>query len=108
MPALPVDGTDAIDAAREGARDGTAVGTSSIPPAMTGSSGREKTGAGAEDVIGRFEEGDGAAAHASAPPRGGRANLTVLSANASISSVDDCVARGGTGVVKGSGEFRAE
>ena len=39
---------------------------------------------------------------------GGRGSLTVLSANASISSVDDCVTRGGMGAVKGSGEFRAE
>ena len=108
MPASPVDGTDATDAAREGAREGTAVGTSSVPPTTTGSSGRKKTGAGAEDVGGRFEEGEGAAARVSASLRGGRVSLIVLSANASISSVDDCVTRGGMGALKGSGEFRAE
>ena len=71
MPASPVDGADATDAAREGAREGTAVGMSSVPPMTTGSSGREKTGAGAEDVRGKFEEGEGAAARISVSLRGG-------------------------------------
>ena len=58
MPASPTDATEATDAAREGAREGTAVGTSSVAPVMTGrGAGREKTGSGFE---GRFEDGEGA------------------------------------------------
>ena len=51
-----------IEAAREGVRDGTAVGKSSVRPETTGKSGREKTGAEMEGIRGRLEEGEGAAA----------------------------------------------
>lgn len=101
---------DATDAAREGARDGTAVGISSVSPEMIGRTGQEKTGGGAEGAGGRLEEGEGAAAQAwaSTALAGALESLTVLSANASISSVEDCVTWTVGMVVKGSGEFLSE
>ena len=76
-----------------GAREGTAVGTSSVPPEMTGSSGREKTDAcaGIGGAEGRLDEGEGAAARSAAVGPEGARSLTVVSAKASISSVEDCV-----------------
>lgn len=64
MPASPVDAAEAAeatDAAREGAREGTAVGTSSVAPTITGKGplGREKT---RSEAGGRLDEGDGARA----------------------------------------------
>lgn len=99
-----------MDAAHEGARDGTAVGTSLVKPVMTGSSGQEKTGA---DVGGKFDEGDGAAAECVAVgiPLSGPTTAesrTVLSANASISSAEDCVTLAAEPVTNGSGEARSE
>ena len=62
---------DAIDAAREGARDGVAVGISSVPAVASDRPGREKTGADGSDAVGRLEEGEGAAARATVELRGG-------------------------------------
>lgn len=52
-----MDEVDTIDAARDGARDGTAVGTSSVAPTMIGGRGLEKTGI---EPGGRLDEGEGA------------------------------------------------
>ena len=61
---------------------------------------------------GRLEEGEGAAARISAVTGGGAASLTVLSAKASISSVEDCVTCGAAvpviAIANGSGELRPE
>ena len=43
MPSSPMDDVVLMDAAREGARDGTAVGTSSVVPVIVGKGGRENT-----------------------------------------------------------------
>ena len=96
-----------MDVAHEGARDGSAVGTSSVSPERTGSSGREKTGTGMEGAGGKLDEGEGATARDAVSYPGGTESLTVLLAKASISSVEDCVTRT-AGAVKGSGEFLAE
>jgi hypothetical protein len=107
MPSSPMDDADLMDAARDGARDGTAVGMSSVAPTMTGRGGREKTRGGAD---GRLDEGDGAWAECSGALafRGAAVSeiRIVLSVKASISSTDDCVGtRPGAGAgAKGSGE----
>ena len=112
MPASP---TEVTEAAREGAREGTAVGMSSVAPTTTaGISGQEKTRPGPE---GRLEDGEGTCSRLGmAVSRGAIASeiRTVLSTNASISSVEDCVGKipaGGSGGKlgveagsKGSGE----
>ena len=108
MPSSPVDDVVLIDAARDGARDGKAVATSSVAPITMGSGGRENTRGRPE---GRLDEGDGARADRSGALVfcGMMASETriVLSVKASISSTDDCVGGrpevGGT-VLKGSGE----
>ena len=110
MFALPTDATETTDAAREGAREGTAVGASSVAPMTTGCSGREKT---RSDPGGKLDDGEGARAAraAAAVSRAGTASesRTVLSTKASISSVEDCVGKTGAGVdSKGSGEPRRE
>ena len=93
MAASPTEEREVTEAAREGVWEGTAVGTSSVSPEMTGSPGREKTGAvaGREDAAGRLDEGEGAAARAVAVCPEGAESLTVVSAKASISSIEDCV-----------------
>ena len=105
IPASPTEAVETTDAAREGAREGTAVGTSSEPPITIGSVGRVKTGSALE---GRLDDGEGARDQ---PGAGGTCGVTVseirivLSAKASISSVEDCVGRTGAEVgTKGSGE----
>lgn len=107
IPSSPMDDVDLIDVAREGARDGTAVGTSSMAPTTIGRGGRENTMA---EPRGRLDEGDGARADRSGAlaSRGMTTSETriVFSVSASISSTDDCVGKGpGAGAAtKGSGE----
>lgn len=61
IPASPIDEVDMTDAAREGAQDGTAVGTSSVAPTTTGRGALEKTGAGSVGGGGgRLDDGEGA------------------------------------------------
>ena len=111
MPASPSDAAEAAaEAARDGARDGTAVGRSSVAPEITGRVGREKTGVGPESRGGKLEDGEGAVAREASACWRVSESLTVLSAKASISSVEDCVSltSGGFVVVKGSGELRSE
>ena len=108
IPASPVEAAEAIEAAREGAREGTAVGTSSVEPTTTGGFGLEKTGA---LEPGRFDDSVGAPAErvSGSGPAVTVASRTVVSANASISSLDDCVGLTGIGIAtKGSGEARSE
>jgi hypothetical protein len=110
MPASLTDAAEVIDTAQEGAREGTAVGTSSVAAVMTGRGGRENTGTEPE---GRLDEGEGAQADLSgasvlldAPTSEIR---TVLSPRALISSAEDCIGKTGLeGKVNGSGELRPE
>ena len=99
MPAFPDDAAESMDAAREGARDGTAVATSSVVLARW--SGQEKTGT---RPIGKFDEGKGVLAErrlseAMVPWLRVSASQMVFSAKASISSAEDCVILAGREVV---------
>lgn len=88
IPASPTDEAEATEAARDGAWEGTAVGMSSVALEEISGLGWEKTG---PEAGGRLEEGEGAlverATAVSCPTT--VESLMVLSANASISSVDD-------------------